>query len=691
MSSFKKVYSQQLNSKNINYANALNFITKIYKKLEYIDYYKDYDTTLLMFLEADYTRNEILFLKNGIIELNKAKIFLDNYIPKTKQYFYDEIYNEYFKRTEELTLDKKRLADDDFLNYVNTNSERNEKNEIELVNNSKELIKTELLIFKTKIERLGYIVHFRNEEVEVIQNNQTANQVISDKSTKIEKDDKNPIYEQFRNGLSKKGQILLDYIMIDTKSLIDIIDFIDENTNENTKQLLINEIKNTYELMRNEFMFHIEEKDIEKAIDFQKHNLEYIYVNDYELKMINPFVKNVGNTKVVWNVSGLSFEEKENSQKLVYLNNLMIDYYDGIFTNEIPGFENINHYRNVYEYLNKSKRDIVSSSTNNNLVENKVTGNDITYIDSIYLKHKDILPPSILKAYNEIGEFKSLYINEKDGEIVNSYDLGPFDNLQGEKILEYYCLEENYINLLSKIEDKTYIFFDNRPLDLYLYEYAKGFNKGYKDFEKNLNQKQKTFEEPQEQKALKIFSYVLNAKYKNGYFGDIIENHEELKKRKGRYVGDDEFSEWGLKGGQFYKAWEIILNNPLVFEPLFLKYYNSSETNNTLTSEITEYKNYKKIPAKYHALTYVLELLAADKKPPIDTDGNFKKDIIISEGIKRCNDSGQNFYNFVKDHYIQISNNIIKKTIFKTNWKEIVLGLTENKSELEKFIENNSL
>jgi hypothetical protein len=691
MSSFKKVYSDQFNVKNINYGNGLNFLARYYKRMTCIDFNKQYETLLLLYLEKDFTNSEILFLKNGIQELFKAKLFLDNYTPKDKKYFYEKIYNEYVNKTNELSFKNEPLKHDKFLEIVEIKSERESKEELDHYEISKELIKTELLIFKTKIERLGYIVHFSNEEVVVIQNNQTSNQVVSDNSTKLKKENINPIYEQFRSGLSKKGQILLDYIMIDTKSLIDIIDFIDENTNENTKQLLINEIKNTYELMRNEFMFHIEEKDIEKAIEFQKHNLEYIYVNDHELKKINHFVKNVGNTKVVWNVSGFSFEEKENSQKLVYLNNLMINYYDGILTNEIPGFENINHYRNVYEYLNKSKSEIISNSTNNHLVENKITDNDITHIDTIYLEHKDILPPSILKAYKEIGKFKSLYINDDGGEILNSYDLGPFDSLPGETILEYYCLEENYLYLLSKIEDKTFIFFDNRPLDLYLYEYAKAFNKGYNDFEKNLNKKQKALDETQEQKALKIFSYVLNAKYKNGYFGDITDTYEQFKDKKNRYIGDDEFTEWGLQGGQFYKAWEIILNNPLVFDPLFLKYYNSNETNNSLISENTEKKINKKVPAKYHALTYLLELKMNNQKPPTTPDGEFKKDLIIIEGRQRCKDTGQNFYNTVKDHHHHISKNVVKKTIFKNNWKEIVLELTNNKIELEKFIEINNL
>lgn len=39
---------------------------------------------------------------------------------------------------------------------------------MKLVNNSKELLKTELLIFKTKIERFGYIVQFKNEDIIII-------------------------------------------------------------------------------------------------------------------------------------------------------------------------------------------------------------------------------------------------------------------------------------------------------------------------------------------------------------------------------------------------------------------------------------------------------------------------------------------------------------------------------------------
>ncbi|WP_310560671.1 hypothetical protein [Flavobacterium sp.] len=480
-------------------------------------------------------------------------------------------------------------------------------------------------------------------------------------------------------------------ILHNNLSLFSTINQIKSITTSDTYDLFLNEFNSVYNHLICEFMFSFKEDVILDAIDTYENNLSFVYLSEGEISKVKTFIRDIGKYKTVYNAFGFSPVEKENSTKFIHLNNLMIDYCNDFFHAPIDGFEYLISLKKVYEHLNKSKEDNVSVSNNANSEKSKEPKVDITYIDGIFLDNKNILPISILNAYNNIGNFEHLYLNEKDDEILNSYDLGPFDSLPGETIIEYYCIEENYLNLLSKIEDKTYIFLDNRPLELYLYEYAKAFQKGYIDFEKNLNQKQTTIEEPQEQKALKIFSYVLNAKYKNGYFGDITENHEAIKDRKGRYISNDEFIEWGFQGGQYYKAWEIILSNPLVFEPFFLKYYSSTVTNNIIASKVLEDKNTKKFPAKYQALTYILELLAEGKKPPQDFDGNFKKDEIIKIGKDRCNNSGQSFYNFVKDHFGLISSKKIKISVFRNNWKEIVLEITINKKEVELYIKDNNL
>jgi hypothetical protein len=480
-------------------------------------------------------------------------------------------------------------------------------------------------------------------------------------------------------------------ILHNNLSLFNAINQIKNITTSDTYNLFLNEFNSVYKHLLCEFMFYFNEDVILDAIEAYGHDMYFVYLNQEEISKVKILIKDIGKYKTVYNAFGFSSVEKENSTKFIHLNNLMIDHCNGFAHEPLVGFENLIGLKSVYEHLNKSNEDIALSSKIDNSLQNKETKVDVSYIYDVFSGNKNILPKSILNVFNNIGEFKSLYISEKDGEILNSYDLDPFDNLPGKAIIEYYCLEENYLNLLSKIKDKTYIFFDNCTLDLYLYEYAKAFHKGYFDFEKNLNQKQTTIEEPQEQKALKIFSYVLNAKYKNGCFGDITENHETIKDRKGRFIGNDEFSEWGFQGGQYYKAWEIILSNPIVFEPFFLKYYNSTVINNILASKVSEDKNTKKFPAKYQALAYILELLAEGKKPPQDFDGNFKKDEIIKIGKDRCNNSGQSFYNFVKDHFGLISSKKIKISVFKNNWKEIVLEITINKRKVELYIKGNNL
>lgn len=66
------------------------------------------------FLEEDFSNNEVLFLRNGINEIHQAKVFLDKYQPKNQVYFYNEIYNQYVGKTNEITFNKKVYIDEVF-------------------------------------------------------------------------------------------------------------------------------------------------------------------------------------------------------------------------------------------------------------------------------------------------------------------------------------------------------------------------------------------------------------------------------------------------------------------------------------------------------------------------------------------------------------------------------------------------
>ena len=264
---------------------------------------------------------------------------------------------------------------------------------------------------------------------------------------------------------------LLTNIFYKNITLFSVVNFIKEKTNDETHELFMGEFNFCFEMISNEFMFKVNEEDIKDALQTYEHNLEYVYVYEDELPKIKAFVREINNTLTVYNVYGLFNEARENTIKLVFLNNLMINYYDGFFTQEIEGFENISHLKYVYNYLN------------------------------------DI-------------EYKQVSINNKD---------------------------------------------------------------------------------------------------------------------------------------------EIL-------EP-----------------------SYKKYPAKYHALTYIFELLIENQKPPSDPDGNFKKDEIIKLGKERCKDTGQSFYNCVKDHFENVSKNTIKYSAFKNNWKDVVLELSKDKEKINDYLKNNNL
>lgn len=371
--------------------------------------------------------------------------------------------------------------------------------------------------------------------------------------------------------------------------------------------------------------------------------------------------------------------------------------------NYIDGVCNIIHYTNYKSFLDinlEENKELLRLTNEEVSVKNEKL--EIAYLDGIFSKNKDILPQSIINAYNNIGDIKSLFITQIEGKTIkNVYldDVEPFTNIEGDILIDYYCIESNYLNLLSKIEDSTFVFFNNLPIDLYLYEYAKAFMLAYSEFETILNQNQNLITDTQEQKALKIFSYVLNSKYKNGYFGGEYENIEELKNKKGMYVSNEDMYDWGYKGGQYYKAWEIILNNPLIFEPLFSKFIVSktideievtedTRPNNHLKSTIEDYLEEFKEEINsngYEILVKALfEYFTNGVFPILPTKINFKK---INK--KRVGFALKTLYQSEKTESISFDYLLFAKTNINLFANEIVEKHNFRKSNLYKAFTTN--
>jgi hypothetical protein len=149
--------------------------------------------------------------------------------------------------------------------------------------------------------------------------------------------------------------------------------------------------------------------------------------------------------------------------------------------------------------------------------------------------------------------------------------------------LEYYCIERYYEGLFNFL--KNGVLFDNednqltiKTINQYLIEYAKGFQKGYLEYEGTLKNTNTIFQNSSEQIAQKVFARVYgNFTIKSGNFkltSDL--DNEKTNELKNKHnvklvirVTSENFFQSGIEGGEFYKSWEIILNNPTIFKTIF--------------------------------------------------------------------------------------------------------------------------
>jgi hypothetical protein len=219
--------------------------------------------------------------------------------------------------------------------------------------------------------------------------------------------------------------------------------------------------------------------------------------------------------------------------------------------------------------------------------------------------------------YNGIN-FETLPKSIYDELITNSNDrsFSSYTDDNGERItidgeflppsFTYYCEEYNfYLNhkhyeyLEYRLNsgncfDKDYNKITTENIYPYFKYYSDGFVKGYNEFENSLKNNTSLFSLTNEQIAFKIFSRIKQnrlLKENDGSFKfvhDAFSNKEiddRICKENGikftLKIYEENLFESGFNGGEFYKAWEIILNNPTVFEPIFLK-------NNVIKNEVIE-------------------------------------------------------------------------------------------------------
>lgn len=103
-----------------------------------------------------------------------------------------------------------------------------------------------------------------------------------------------------------------------------------------------------------------------------------------------------------------------------------------------------------------------------------------------------------------------------------------------------------------------------------------------------------------------------------------------------------------------------------------------------ITKNTDEVKT-KKIPEKWHALLYWIELNANGQRPPINNEGGFIKSKIEKIGNEKTGTTGQSFYR----QFIEIDLNNSKELIgmFGNDWKQKIIQLSNDNQKVIDYIE----
>ncbi|TXD47730.1 hypothetical protein [Polaribacter sp. IC073] len=192
-------------------------------------------------------------------------------------------------------------------------------------------------------------------------------------------------------------------------------------------------------------------------------------------------------------------------------------------------------------------------------------------------------PKIILDYFNSLGSSKDFFGSKPLNTqfTFNNQNINFFYNY-GEKkhimrlIDDEKILDEDY-NLLT-----IDVFYNT-----YLLEYGKGFQKGFYEFKKSLKKENSLFTIKNDQIIHKVFSKVVpNSVFRKvvgGFPISFINYKEMIEVYKIHQTKDlsclkkEAYFKNGFEGGEFYKAWSIILHNSTLFEDIFNKQFKDKE------------------------------------------------------------------------------------------------------------------
>lgn len=194
-------------------------------------------------------------------------------------------------------------------------------------------------------------------------------------------------------------------------------------------------------------------------------------------------------------------------------------------------------------------------------------------LNEIYEKYKhSYFTPEIESAFDGLGKYYGTY------NFIKPY-------LKPTKIddIEFYILDKHLDNFRKlynnkSLVDENYKALNKETVIPILKKYGKGFQKGYKELKNELKPHIPENIESNRLKIFEIYSLIENKENTGAIAIEFINDTDINKKLKETYYNLQYFQvdekiafNSGYKGGLFYKAWEIILENRPFFKEIFEK------------------------------------------------------------------------------------------------------------------------
>lgn len=236
-------------------------------------------------------------------------------------------------------------------------------------------------------------------------------------------------------------------------------------------------------------------------------------------------------------------------------------------------------------------------------------------VEHIYPLAKNEKTPKVIREKFLELSFKG---TSKKG---NKFEIPPYSMMENCSEGRYYFLERN-LSHLKDIVQLGYCFDHDlnqitlEALKEYLESYGKGFREGYFSLIQNLKENE-LFESDNTVLVNNVFTVLFDSDRLNTGFRlknfQSYQDEENVEKRFGvrlHYFLDHELMhESGVSGGEYYKAWEIVLKNPTLFKGLFEDFFEYEKDSAGNKENKTQEKEFKELFFDKDDYDFIIQLL----------------------------------------------------------------------------------